>query len=246
MSADGLTTNGTSSAASLTGQSSDANVTPHQGPAMAPQAGSAGTTSPRAGQVDATTPSSQATSTDTDDLDADTLRRLLSESRKEAAENRRKAKELDTLRRELEDAKLSETERLQKQYAEAQAEIAALRQAQQETAIRAEVRALSASLGVKPELALKLIDQSAIVLDDQGAPSNIHELLTQALEAFDLAPLLGRATTTPAAPVAPAAPSGAQMGATNPPRSASAHAASLDYDINKWPRLNDIYRNKPL
>ena len=177
----------------------------------------------------APSPKAQSNTTDTtpNTNDAMTLEQALAAldaARKEAAANRRAKQELDARIKADEDAKLSETERLQMQYAEAQREIELLRLERQDIAVRSRVELTAHNLGIKPELALKLIDPAAIAFDEAGDPTNITELLQQAMTDYGL-------TSRAAAPAAGATPSAGQpglvarvapaMGATNPPRGAA-------------------------
>lgn len=165
-----------------------------------------------------------------DDMTPEQLRAALSKARAEAAENRRKAKELDDLRQAEADAKLSETEKLQKQLAETQAERDRITQQVQERVVRAEVRSTARELGIKPELALRLIDLAAIAFDDVGDPTNISELLAAAMKEFGL---------TPAQSAQPAPSSGPRTGPTNPPRGGQIAGANGTFAANEIPRLND-------
>lgn len=173
----------------------------------------------------------------------------LKSARAEAAENRRKAKELDDLHRKLEDDKLSETQRLQKQLAEAQSALTTAQAHAQERMVRAEVRSVARDLGLKPELALKLIDPAAIVVDDTtGDPTNIAELLKSAVEQFGLATLLPNSSSAASAASAlgqsaqsgqQSAQAAPQTGATNPPRSGQVAGSNGVFATDEIPRLTD-------
>lgn len=176
----------------------------------------------------------------------------LKSARAEAAENRRKAKELDDLHRKAEDDKLSETQKLQKQLAEAQAAAAAAQAQSQERMVRAEVRSVARELGLKPELAIKLIDQAAIVVDEAtGDPTNIAELIASAIEQFGLSALVTPTSSaapaqTPPAPAgqpqgqsAPQTPQAPQTGATNPPRSGQIAGSNGTFAADEIPGLTD-------
>lgn len=161
----------------------------------------------------------------------------LKAARTEAAENRRKAKELDDLKREIEHAKLSETERLQRERDEAKAEIASITLHAQERVMRSEVKAVARELGLKPELALRLIDQAAVTYDEAGDPTNIHELIAQAITDYGLASATTAASA--AAPSAPQAPQAPRMGATNPPRGGQVAGANGTFAAQEVPSLLD-------
>ena len=239
-------------------QTQQTSAQPNQGPAT-PQAGkfAAGTVTPQAGNSEASTPSSQAQATDKmDNLSLEDALEALKKERAEAARYRKKAQEYDALLAEQENAKLSETERLQKQLADYQQQIEALNLAKQEIALRARVESVAASLGLKPELALRIIDQNAVAFDDNGFPTNISDLLERAMQDYGLAPTTptGASAAPQAAPnTSPAvaaaqpgrfappagAPAAPQTGATNPPRSGGMAAANGVFGPGERPRLND-------
>lgn len=132
--------------------------------------------------------------------------------RAELREAQKRIAEFEAAHKAAEDAKLSETERLQKQLAEAQAREAQQTLATQERITRAEVRAEAMRLGLNPQLAARLVDYAAITFDEAtGDPTNIAQLLGEAINAYGLQP---QPATTPPAPAAP------QVGATNPARQA--------------------------
>lgn len=223
------------------------------GTSYRPQAGDAGNDERPGADGERRTPSdeqSQETQGKHLDMSREEALAALNAARKEAAENRRKAKELDDLKRELENAKLSETERLQRERDEAKAEIATITLHAQERVVRSEVKAVARDLGLKPELALRLIDQSAISFDDDGDPTNIAELLTQAIADYGLAtsaPASSAAsaaqptaqTSAPRAPAASQAPHAPQTGATNPPRSGQVNGPAGRFSRDEIPNLTD-------
>lgn len=171
------------------------------------------------------------TTTDVSEEDAASLRALVKSLRAEAAAGRKAKQELDDFKRAQEDAKLSETEKLQKQFAEAQQQIEALRLEKQEIALRSEVRGAAASLGIKPELALRILDQSLVKYDDNGLPTNISELLSSAIEDFGLTPATAPAASAASSPVKPAVTSG---GATSPARSTSGANGHNSLAAGEW------------
>src|SRR5579875_1864245 len=91
------------------------------GMAPAPQAGDGGQDTLQ-GQAPATTTPSQADGSPPKSKSADEYERIIAELRRENAAHRVKARELDELRKQIEDEKLSEKERLEKRLAEAQRE----------------------------------------------------------------------------------------------------------------------------
>lgn len=98
--------------------------------------------------------------------------------RKEAAENRKKAAAAETKLQEHENAKLSETERLQKERDEATAKAEQTEAKARQRVIRSEVRVVASELGfADPSDAHRFLDDDAIELDDDGEPKNVKALL---------------------------------------------------------------------
>jgi len=172
-------------------------------------------------------PVSQASSTDDDGnanghapdsspKTAEQWEEIARKARNEAAKNRIDSKELAELRafkQQQEDAKLSTDEKRDKELASAQERAAAAEERAQRVAVRAEAKVVATSLGIKPELALKLLDYAAIEFNEDGDPTNVAELLAKVVA--ELLPDLAQQqqqTPTPQQPLAPA------MSATNPSR----------------------------
>ena len=192
-------------------------------------------------------PTSQVSSTPTDGQSDDStgltpeqLKDALDKARKEAAKHRVDAKrlaELEARFQQEEDAKLNETERLQKQYADLQAQAAEKERQSQERVIRADVRSAAKDLGVKPELAYRLIEYSAIEFNDDGDPTNVAELLAKAMADYGLpTPAQQQEQQQHQTPSTPAAPA---MGATNPPRGSQVAGANGIFGRDEIPRLTD-------
>ena len=190
-------------------------------------------------------PTSQVSSTDGhgDDstgLSPEQLKDALDKARKEAAKHRVDAKrlaELEARFQQEEDAKLSETDRLQKQYADLQAQAAEKERQSQERVIRADVRSAAKDLGVKPELAYRLIEYSAIEFNDDGDPTNVAELLAKAMADYGLpTPAQQQEQQQHQTPSTPAAPA---MGATNPPRGSQVAGANGMFARDEVPKLTD-------
>lgn len=138
----------------------------------------------------------------------------LKKANAEAASHRHKANELDKLKAETEAAKLSETEKLQKQLAELQKAHDTISRQSQERIISYEVRLQAAQMGiVDPDAAAKLLDWSEIEYDDNGTPKNVNDLLKALIKAKPY--LAGKAAS---------ATSG---GATNPSRSQAAESGEI-------------------
>ena len=108
-------------------------------------------------------------------LDAAVLQRELAEARREAAKYR-------TDLRKATDAQLSESERLQRRVTELEAERAESAARDRERAIRLAALEAAAKLGFRdPDLAVRLVDPSAVEVSDDGTPKNVERLLTDVL-----------------------------------------------------------------
>jgi len=194
-------------------------------------------------------PVSQASSTDDDgnanghapdssSKTAEQWEEIARKARNEAAKNRIDSKELAELRafkQQQEDAKLSADEKRDKELASAQERAAAAEERAQRVAVRAEAKVVATSLGIKPELALKLLDYAAIEFNEDGDPTNVAELLAKVVAELlpDLAPQQQQQTPTPQQPLAPA------MSATNPSRGSQTLGPNGRYGRNDIPKLSD-------
>lgn len=180
-------------------------------------------------------------------LSADQLRDALEKARKDAAKNRVDAKrlaELEAAEQQRADAALSEKERYDKKIAELQAQVAEQTRQNQERVIRSDIRSAADKLGVKPELAYRLLDYAAITFNDDGDPTNISDLLKTAMEEYGLTPQSQQPAATGALngnTGQQQRPSGIpQTGATNPPRGSQLVGANGKvYDRNEIPKLSD-------
>ncbi|MCR4338780.1 MAG: hypothetical protein NUW01_02720, partial [Gemmatimonadaceae bacterium] len=109
------------------------------------------------------------------------------------------AKERDELAAKLktiEDAQLSEHDKLAKRVEEYEARETAWAAEKKETALKLGVFSLQATLGVADtDLALAALDRSQVEYDDAGQPTNLQDVLTALLEAK---PLLKGVTVPPA------------------------------------------------
>ena len=131
--------------------------------------------------------------------------------RKEAAEYRKRLRELEKALKEKEEAELSEQERLQRRVAEYEARLAELERERQERTLQYEVKLRAAAMGiVDPDAAWRLLDLAAIEFDEDGMPVNIDE----ALEALVKAKPYLRSQAAP------------QVAPTNPPRKAQVFTRS--------------------
>lgn len=186
--------------------------------------------------TDVTSGDTTATAPSADDLQAQIKRMedALKKANNEAKENRLAAAELKKMRDDAEAAKLSETERLQKQLAQLQKERDDSVRQSQEQKISAEIRIRALAAGVKEErlgMVSRLIDTKDIEIVD-GEPTNIKELMSALLK--DMPEL---------------APKGAQVptsgGATNPSRTQSSTPPEISWDIigRLQPGENGMYKD---
>ena len=106
------------------------------------------------------------------------------QSRREAAEYRKKLRDLEQTVKQHEEAKLSESERLQKRLAELEREQANYQRERQERTLKYETMLAASKLGiVDPEAAYKLLDLTRIEFDEDGTPRNIEAALKELLKA---------------------------------------------------------------
>jgi hypothetical protein len=132
-------------------------------------------------------------------FDAEYVKRL----RAEAAEYRKRLRELEQTVKQHEEAKLSETERLQKRLAELEREQAAWQRERQERTLKYETMLAASRLGiVDPEAAYRLLDLSKVEFDDDGNPTNLDKALQELLKAKPY--LAGHATAGAGSPTNPA------------------------------------------
>jgi hypothetical protein len=113
-------------------------------------------------------------------FDADYVKKL----RSEAAEYRRRMRELEQIVRQHEDAKLSETERLQKRLAELEREQELSKRERQERTLKYETMLAASRLGiVDPEAAYRLLDLTTLTFAEDGTPTNLEQVLHDLLKA---------------------------------------------------------------
>jgi len=143
----------------------------------------------------------------------------LEKARKDQARYRVDAKrlaELEAAEQQRTDAALSEKERYEKKINDLQAQIAQQHEAHKQQIVRSEIRSQAANMGIKPELALKLLNLNDIEVNEDGDPTNVAELLANVVAELlpQLAPgaPAGQQQAAPQQPVAP------QIRATNPSR----------------------------
>lgn len=142
-----------------------------------PETGTQGT-----GETPGTT--SQHTSIDDALREIDELKSALKKARSDSTKHWSKAKELDELKAKLENEKLSENEKKDKQLADLQkTHDEAIRQ-HQEYKVNTEVRLQAAQMGFADIAdAVRLLDWTEITYGDDGAPNNVKELLSKLLKA---------------------------------------------------------------
>lgn len=139
-------------------------------------------------------------------FDAEYVKRL----RAEAAEYRKRLRELEQTVKQHEEAKLSETERLQKRLAELEREHAAWQRERQEHTLKYETMLAASRLGiVDPEAAYRLLDLTKLEFDEDGNPKNLDKALQELLKAKPY--LAGHAAAGAGSPTNPA--TGQQRGA---------------------------------
>jgi len=113
-------------------------------------------------------------------FDAEYVKKL----RSEAADYRKRLRELEAKVKADEEAKLSEQEKLQKRLSELEREREAWALERQERTVRYEVMLAASKLNiVDPEAAYKLLDLSTLEFDDEGLPTNLDKSLKDLLKA---------------------------------------------------------------
>lgn len=143
---------------------------------------------------------------ETSSLTAAQLQDALKKAREQAAKYRVESKELAELRaykQQQDDARLTEAQRTEKQLADYQTRIADLETQRQQVAIRAEVKLVARDLGLKQELALRLLDHAALEFNDDGDPTNVADLLAKAVEEYGLGAVAPGALNGSATPSSP-------------------------------------------
>lgn len=103
--------------------------------------------------------------------------------RAEAAENRRKLRDLETAAKVAEDAKLSETERTTRRLAELERQQTDWQRERQELTTRYAIERQAAQLGiVDPDAAYRLLDLASIEYDEDGKPKDVEKALQALLK----------------------------------------------------------------
>jgi len=100
--------------------------------------------------------------------------------RAEAAEYRRKLRELERDLRKRDEEKLSETERMRVRLSELERELTQRELALREHTLRYETMLRARDLGIiDPDAAYRLLDLSEVEYDESGRPTNIERLLRE-------------------------------------------------------------------
>jgi hypothetical protein len=134
-----------------------------------PQAGDATTPQPQAG-----TPSTEPQAGESQTISLEEAKKL----RSEAQNLRKRMKAYEDAERQVQEAQLSETERLKKQHSDLQAQHDTYTRQMQERIVRYEVERQATQLGIiDPDAAVRLLDWSELEYDEQGTPTNTEKLL---------------------------------------------------------------------
>src|SRR5579872_7390388 len=183
-------------------------------------AGATPETSPTPSTTPATQPESADSSADDLKQKIEQLETALKKANKEAAAHRVKAKELDDLKAQAEQEKLTEKERLEKKIADLQKAHDDATRSAQEFRLNAELRVQALQLGFADAGdAARLLDHAEIEYADDGTPTNVADLLKALLKSKPYLAAQQQKHT-----------SQTTGGATNPPRSQSNQPAALSWD----------------
>lgn len=166
-----------------------------------------------------TEPTTPASSSEDLAKEIERLKNSLKRANSEAKENRLAREELQKLKEEAENAKLSETERLQKELATLQEQRTQELQERFVHTVRQEAAVEAAKLGVDAaylDKVFRFLEWDDIEADDSGNPSNVRELIAQLVK--DMPALKKSAPVTSGGP-------------TNPPRSATTAPKELSWDV---------------
>lgn len=147
-----------------------AGTVPEAIPASPAPSGTAATTQPATTERTTTTQAAAAP-TQEEDPEKARLARELSDVRREAAAARVKLKEFET-------AQLTAEQQRDARLAELETETAQLRETAKRRTIEAAITAAATQKGVKPGLAVKLVDLSKIAFDEDGNVTNADDLVT--------------------------------------------------------------------
>jgi hypothetical protein len=160
-------------------------------------------------------------------LSPEQLQDALKKARADAAKSRVDAKrlaELEAAEMQRAEAALSDKDRYEKKISDLQAKLAEEQTKRQEQIARADIRSTARELGLKPELALRLIDPSAIEFGEDGDPKNVAALLRTAADEYGITM---SASSSNGQPQQPHVSSG---GAVNPSRTSISNNGLFDGD----------------
>lgn len=220
-------------------------TTPAASDASQPQRGADGTVTDTAtdSQQAASTPASgqddAAQQDQQQDIHDPEKKRLSDEAakwRKQAREQEKRLKELEAAEQARKDADLSAQERAEKKASDAEKRLADIERTTRERVVRAEVRVQATTVGIKPELAMRLLDLSEVEYDDEGEPQNIDKLLKALAKAYpelvsSSTPGASQQSGTP--PSTSTTPTTPNPGATNPARQNGPLTVTLNQAYNK-------------
>ncbi|NOZ27971.1 MAG: hypothetical protein GXP39_07965 [Chloroflexi bacterium] len=154
----------------------------------------------RVGEMEGQGPEAEGQEPEAQTFDAEYVRKL----RAEAAQYRKRLRELERTLEEKEEAELSEQERLQRRVAEYEARLAELERERQERTLQYEVKLRASQMGiVDPDAAWRLLDLASIEFDEDGTPLNVDQALQELVKAK---------------PYLRGQPAAAGVSPTNPPR----------------------------
>lgn len=147
--------------------------------------------------------------------------------------------DLRTFKQQQEEAKLSSDEKRDKALAAAQERAAQAEERAQRVAVTAEVKLLVRDLGIKTELAMRLLDFAEIEFDENGEPTNLPKLMEQLVTKYGLgtvstAAANGNGSNGRAA--APRQPTSVGSTPANPARSSTGGAPVGGWNWENMPR----------
>jgi len=161
----------------------------------------------------------------------------LKKANNEAKTFRLENNDLKKFKEQVEAEKLTEQEKrelaqkaLEQQLADAKKLADDAVREKQELRVKHSVQLQAAKQGIDPGVAEKLLDWAAIEYEDDGTPSNIQSLLTALIKEYPYLVNRQNGRATPAS----------SGGATNPPRSTTAHAVP---DKLSWEYIDNLLAN---
>ncbi len=209
-----------------------------------PQAGEPEQSTPAPGGPTTTTstpPAGGDGNTTTETISLEEARKL----RSEAQNLRKRLKSYEDAERAAQEAQMTAQQKLEKQYADLQAQHEAHVRSTQERIIRYEVEAQARKLNIiDPDAAAKLLDWSELEFDDEGLPINAGKLLEKLIKNKPY--LVAQATQQSSQPTDQSLQSGRPatpaIPAMNPGRSQIAQPGTTP--PGKIPRLSDVWSRR--